>query len=63
MATGNFGQILALLGLVLLLVNSWGRQRSRRRPPAPGVSRWQRFSAFAAYALILMGLLLMWAQK
>jgi hypothetical protein len=65
MPAGNLGPLLALLGLVLLLVRGLSRQRARQRrlPAGAGVSRWSGLSALVAYALILAGLWLMWAQK
>jgi len=65
LAVVKLGQILALLGLVLLVLGGLGRQRGRRRrqPPAAGFARWQRFSDLTALGLILAGLLLMWSQK
>ena len=57
----GLGQVLALLGLILLLLIGLGRQRARgqKRPPSPMFQRWQQWGGFAALALILIGLLLM----
>ena len=57
----GLGQVLALLGLILLLLIGLGRQRARgqKRPPSPTFQRWQQWGSFAALALILIGLLLM----
>lgn len=61
MGKGVLGQVLALLGLILLLLIGMGRQRTRgqQRQPSPGFQRWQQWGSFAALALILVGLLLM----
>lgn len=65
LAAVKLGQILALLGLVLLVLGNLGRRRSRRgrQPPVAGFARWQRLSDLTALGLILAGLLLMWSQK
>jgi hypothetical protein len=65
MPAGNLGPVLALLGLVLLLVSGWRRQwaRQRRLPAGAGLTPWSGLSALVAYALILVGLWLMWVQK
>jgi len=56
----GLGQVLALLGLILLLLIGLGRQRARgQKRPSPGFQRWQQWGSFAALALILIGLLLM----
>ena len=59
------GEILALVGLGLLLLTGWGRQRQRklRHPPRPGFILWQRWGGVAAYVCVALGLLLMYAQK
>ncbi|MEW6386446.1 MAG: hypothetical protein AB1491_02885 [Thermodesulfobacteriota bacterium] len=61
----NLGEILALVGLVLLLFTGLGRQRQRKlqQSPSPGFLLWQRWGGIAAYACLVLGLLLMWAQK
>jgi hypothetical protein len=61
----NFGQILALVGLALVLLNNLGRQRGRKRAPQAdtAVSRWQRWSPLAAYVLILVGIMWMLTVK
>ena len=59
----NLGIILAMLGLGLLLLIGLARRRLRRRkpPPAPGLYRGLQLASFAAYGLIIAGLLL-WRQ-
>jgi uncharacterized membrane protein YidH (DUF202 family) len=61
MEKGGLGQVLALLGLVLLLLTGVGRQRARRqeRQPSPSLQRWQQWGSLAGLALVLVGLLLM----
>jgi hypothetical protein len=67
MEKGGLGQILALVGLVVFLLTGLGRQRSRRRPQAPGPSpasqRWQKWGTVAAFGLIVAGLVLMATTK
>jgi len=61
----GLGQILALVGLIVLLLTGAGRQQSRRqrRPPSTRFLQWQRWGTYAALALLLAGLLLMtWAK-
>jgi hypothetical protein len=57
----GLGQVLALLGLILLLLIGLGRQRARgqKQPPSSAFQRWQQWGSYAAFALILIGLLLM----
>jgi hypothetical protein len=57
----GLGQVLALLGLILLLLIGLGRQRARgqKQQPSPIFQRWQQWGSYAALALILIGLLLM----
>jgi hypothetical protein len=60
----KLGQILALVGLVLMVLGSMGRRRGRRQPPgAAALGRWQRWGDYLGLALIAAGLLIMWAQK
>jgi len=56
---------MALGGLVLLIITSMGRRRSRRLKPAAAgaIQKWQRWGELAAFGLIAAGLLVMWAQK
>jgi hypothetical protein len=60
----NIGPILALVGCVVRIFSTWGGRGSRRTGPLrQPVSRRQRLAGFAAIALIVAGLVLMWAQK
>jgi len=65
MGVVELGQILALVGMVVLLLTSMSRQRARKSGQAstPGFFRQQRWMHAAAYGLILVGLMLMWAKK
>jgi len=65
MEQGGLGQVLSLVGLILLLISGVGRQqaRQRQRQPSPGFQRLQYWGSLAAFALIIIGLLLMaWAK-
>ena len=59
------GQILALVGMVLLLWGNLARQRARKQGKlaTPGFLRQQRWLHGVALGLVLVGLLLMWAKK
>ncbi len=65
MATETLGQILTIAGLLLLVLGSWGRRRRRPLPQvaAKGFFRGMLWTDLLAYALVLAGLLLMWAKK
>lgn len=65
MATVEIGQILALVGMVVLILSGLGRQRARKegKHADPAFLKQQRWLHGAAYGLILVGLLLMWAKK
>jgi len=65
METGGVGQVLALVGLVFLLLTGLGRQRARRQQqkPSPAFQRWQQWGSYTAFALILIGLVLMATAK
>ncbi len=64
MATIKLGQIIALLGLILLVLSGFSRPRGRRaREAAGGSPWWRRGLDLAALGLIVAGLLIMWAQK
>jgi drug/metabolite transporter (DMT)-like permease len=61
MAGAKLGHILALVGLVLLVLSGLG---GRRRPGgSPARQRWQWQAQLAGLALVLAGLVVMWAQK
>jgi hypothetical protein len=61
----NPGEILALVGLLLLLVhNMLRRQVIKARKPARGLTLfWLRWGDLAVFLVILAGLTLMWAHK
>jgi len=61
----EMGQILALVGMVLLVIGSHARQRARKQGKlaTPGFLRQQRWLYGVALGLVLVGLLLMWAKK
>lgn len=65
MSVVELGPILALIGMVLLLLSSMGRQRARKSGQArtPAFLNQQRWLHVGAYGLILVGLLMMWAKK
>jgi|WetSurMetagenome_2_1015567.scaffolds.fasta_scaffold275606_2 hypothetical protein len=67
MEKSSFGQILALVGLIVFVFSGIGRQRSRRRsqapPPAPTTKVWQKSGTIVAIALIIIGLVLMTMGK
>jgi len=59
------GEILALAGMGVLLLNNLGRRRGRQGRPAPagGLGRWLAYGDFVAFGLILAGLVVMYLQK
>jgi murein DD-endopeptidase MepM/ murein hydrolase activator NlpD len=61
----EIGQILALVGMVLLVLGSHLRQRGRKQGKlgTPEFLRQQRWLNGVALGLVLVGLLLMWAKK
>ncbi len=61
----QIGELLAIAGFIIFLVNSMGRSRQRKtgQPAAGAWGQWLRWGDFAAFGLILAGLLLMWSQK
>jgi len=61
----ELGQILALVGMVVLLLTGMRRQQARKSGQAstPKFFREQRWMHGVAYGLILVGLMLMWAKK
>lgn len=65
MTVVEIGQILALVGMVLLLAGGLGRQRARKQGKLrdPAFQKQQRWLQFAAFGLILAGLVLMWARR
>ncbi len=64
METPYLGQGLALAGMLLLLAANLARGQARRqRQPVSWWVRLHSYGSFAAFALILMGLGLMWLGK
>jgi hypothetical protein len=58
------GQGVALAGLLLLLAANLARgQARRRRQPSPGLVRLNYWGSLVAFALILVGLGLMWLNR
>jgi hypothetical protein len=59
------GEILALAGMVVLLLNNLGRRRLRqgRAPAGRGLAKWVAWGDFVAFGLILAGLVVMYIQK
>jgi hypothetical protein len=59
------GEILALAGMGVLLLNNLGRRRVKQgRPPARGVlARFLAYGDFVACGLILAGLVIIYLQK
>jgi hypothetical protein len=61
----EIGQIVALVGMVLLILSGMGRQRARKEGKQADTAflKKQRWLHGAAYGLILLGLFLMWGKK
>jgi hypothetical protein len=59
------GEIIALAGLVVLLLNKMGVRRGQQgRPAAPrGLARFLPYGDFVAFGLILVGLVVIYLQK
>lgn len=59
------GEILALAGMGVLILNNLGRRRVRQgKGPAPrGLARFVAYGDFAACGLILAGLVIIYLQK
>jgi hypothetical protein len=53
------GEIIALAGLGVLLVNKFGR----RRDASKGLPKWIAYGDYVAFGLILTGLVVMYLQK
>jgi len=65
LAEMQIGHVLALMGMVVLLLGGLSRQRARKlgKQADPAFLRQQRWVYGAAYSLILVGLMLMWAKR
>jgi hypothetical protein len=59
------GEIIALAGLVVLLLNKMGSKRGKPSQPAAtrGLARFLPYGDFVAFGLILVGLVVMYLQK
>ena len=60
------GEILALVGMGVLLLGKIGRRRPQPRQPASGIrglAKWLAWSDFVAFGLIVAGLVVMYLQK
>ena len=59
------GEIIALAGLVVLLVNKMGGRRGKpgRAPARRGLARFVAYGDYVACGLILAGLVVMYLQK
>ncbi len=65
MSSLNSGELLALVGLLLLLVhNLFRRQLLKSRQASKGLTRfWLNWGDLAIFLIILAGLTLMWSHK
>lgn len=61
----QLGEFIAIGGFIVFLGNSFARSRQRKaRQPAVGAwALWLKYGDFAAFGLILAGLVLMWSLK
>jgi hypothetical protein len=59
------GEILALAGMGVLLLNNLGRRRVKqgRTPARGGLARFVAYGDYAAFGLILAGLVVIYLQK
>ena len=57
------GEILALVGMGVLLLNNMGRRRVRQGGASRGLAKWVAWGDFLAFGLILAGLVVMYLQK
>jgi hypothetical protein len=59
------GEILALVGMGVLLLNNLGRRRVKqgRAPARGGLVRFVAYGDFVAFGLILAGLVVIYLQK
>lgn len=65
MAVIQSGEILALVGMGVLLLGKIGRRRTQSEQPASvrGLAKWLAWSDFVAFGIILAGLVVMYLQK
>jgi hypothetical protein len=59
----KLGEILALVGMGLLLLNKMGRRRVGQGSASPGLAKWVAWGDFLAFGVILAGLVVMYLQK
>jgi hypothetical protein len=57
------GEILALAGMGVLLLNNLGRRRVKQGNAARGLARFVAYGDFVACGLILAGLIVIYLQK
>lgn len=59
------GEIVALVGMVVLLLNNMGRRRARQgKVPAKGtLARLLSWGDYAAFGIIMAGLVIIYLQK
>jgi hypothetical protein len=59
------GEILALAGMGVLLLNNLGRRRVKQGRPLPsrGLARFLAYGDYVAFGLILAGLVVIYLQK
>jgi hypothetical protein len=57
------GEILALVGMGLLLLHKMGRRRVRQAGASRGLAKWVAWGDVLAFGLILTGLVIMYLQK
>lgn len=59
------GEMLALVGMGVLLLNNLGRRRVKqgRAPAKGGLARFVAYGDYVAFGLILAGLVVMYLQK
>ena len=59
------GEIIALAGMLVLLVNNLGRRRAKqgRLPGVRGLARFLAYGDFVAFGIILAGLVVIYLQK
>jgi len=59
----HLGELLALVGLGVLLLQKMGRRQVRQGQAKPGLAKWVAWGDFLAFGLILAGLVVMYLQK
>jgi hypothetical protein len=59
------GEVIALAGMVVLLLNNLGRRRAKQgqRPAVRGLARFLAYGDFIALGIILAGLVVIYLQK